>query len=189
MHPELRARYRGGLPRTGQTARPVPLGDKTSRRRSLGGSSLRRCQSFHRGPKIREVLETVRGMVDTGRALAILGNHEVNAMRYAAIGSDGQPLRPHISTNTKQHQATLDQFPDPREWAGWIVWFAGLPLSLDLVGLRAVHACWDAEAIRELAGIGFSAFTSSTKSTAATTPKEASWRISTSQIAMRSRSA
>ena len=107
-----------------------------------------------RGPKIREVLEIVRGMVDAGEALAILGNHEVNALRYAAIGSDGQPLRPHTSKNTKQHQATLDQFPDPKEWAGWIVWFAGLPLSLDLGGLRAVHACWDAEAIRALNGLG-----------------------------------
>jgi len=107
-----------------------------------------------RGPKIREVLETVRGMVDAGRALAILGNHEVNAMRYAAIGSDGQPLRPHTSTNRKQHQATLDQFPEPREWADWIAWFADLPLSLDLVRLRAVHACWEAEAIQELNGSG-----------------------------------
>ena len=46
-----------------------------------------------RGPKIREVLETVRAMVDAGQSLAILGNHEVNAMRFHTIGSDGQRLR------------------------------------------------------------------------------------------------
>ena len=107
-----------------------------------------------RGPKIREVLETVRGMVDAGQALAILGNHEVNAMRFHAIGSDGEHLRPHTDKNTKQHQATLEQFPDHAEWSGWIYWFAGLPLSLDLGGVRAVHACWDQEAIAELATIG-----------------------------------
>ena len=32
-----------------------------------------------RGPEIREVLHTVRGMVEAGDALAILGNHESNA--------------------------------------------------------------------------------------------------------------
>lgn len=107
-----------------------------------------------RGPKIREVLETVRGMVDAGQALAILGNHEVNAMRFHAIGSDGEHLRPHTDKNTKQHQATLEQFPDPAEWSEWIYWFAGLPLSLDLGGIRAVHACWDHAALTELSSIG-----------------------------------
>lgn len=107
-----------------------------------------------RGPKIREVLETVRGMVDAGHALAILGNHEVNAMRLNTIGSDGQPLRPHTQTNLGQVQATTDQFPDPAEWAKWIAWFAGLPVSLDLGGLRAVHACWEDKAIREMIGVG-----------------------------------
>ncbi|MFZ4778342.1 MAG: metallophosphoesterase [Terrimicrobiaceae bacterium] len=107
-----------------------------------------------RGPKIREVLETMRGMVDAGQALAILGNHEVNAMRFHAIGSDGEHLRPHTDPNKKQHQATLEQFPDHAEWSEWIYWFAGLPLSLDLGGVRAVHACWDHAALTELSSIG-----------------------------------
>lgn len=106
-----------------------------------------------RGPKIRSVLETVRGMVENGDALAILGNHEVNAMRYGTLGSDGQPLRPHSQKNTRQHSATLDQFPDRAEWKHWLDWFAGLPLWLDL-GVRAVHACWDAKAMRVLSEIG-----------------------------------
>ena len=107
-----------------------------------------------RGPKIREVLQIVRGMWEAGEALAILGNHEVNAMRFHTLGGDGDYLRPRIPKNVKQHQATLDQFPDPEEWGEWVHWFAGLPLSLDLGGLRAVHACWDDEAIRELSGVG-----------------------------------
>ena len=107
-----------------------------------------------RGPKIREVLETVRGMVEAGTALAILGNHEVNAMRFHTKGSDGEYLRPHTDKNVKQHQATLMQFPDEAAWSGWIDWFAGLPLSLDFGRLRAVHACWDGEAVAEMKGIG-----------------------------------
>ncbi len=107
-----------------------------------------------RGPKIREVLETVRGMVDAGDALAILGNHEINAMRFHTLGSDGEYLRARNAKNTRQHQATLDQFPDRDELSQWINWFAGLPLSLDLGGLRAVHACWHGDAIAELAAAG-----------------------------------
>lgn len=107
-----------------------------------------------RGPKIREVLEIVRGMVDAEQALAILGNHEVNAIRYAAIGSNGQPLRDRSPKNQGQHQATLDQIPDPEEWTAWMEWLATLPLSLNLDGLRAVHASWDDAAIAELNGIG-----------------------------------
>jgi len=107
-----------------------------------------------RGPKIREALETVRGMVEAGTALAILGNHEVNAMRFHAKGGDGEYLRPHTDKNVKQHQATLTQFPDEAAWSGWIDWFAGLPLSLDFGRLRAVHACWDGAAVAELKNIG-----------------------------------
>lgn len=35
-----------------------------------------------RGPNVRETLEIVRAMVDGGQALAILGNHELNAILY-----------------------------------------------------------------------------------------------------------
>ena len=107
-----------------------------------------------RGPKIREVLETVRTMVDGGMALAILGNHEINAMRFHAKGSEGEFLRPHTAKNLRQHRATLAQIPDVAEWEGWLNWFAALPLSLDFGNLRAVHASWDDEAIAELSQIG-----------------------------------
>jgi len=106
-----------------------------------------------RGPKIREVLETVRAMVESGNALAILGNHEVNAMRYHTTGPDGLPLRENGGKKREQHQATLDQI-DHAEMREWIDWFAGLPLTLDLGGLRAVHAAWDDRAAAELATAG-----------------------------------
>jgi len=106
-----------------------------------------------RGPKIREVLETVRAMVDGGNALAILGNHEVNAMRYHTPGPDGLPLRPHNDTKTAQHQATLNQI-DTAGIRQWIDWLAKLPLTLDLGPLRAVHAAWSDRAASELAQAG-----------------------------------
>ena len=45
--------------------------------------------------------------------------------------------------------------PDEAAWSGWIQWFAGMPLSLDLGRLRAVHACWDGDAVAELEKIGW----------------------------------
>jgi hypothetical protein len=107
-----------------------------------------------RGPEIRRVLEIVRGMIEAGSANAILGNHEINALRFHTIGSSGQPLRPHWGTNLRQHQSTLEQFPDVEEWAAWLNWLAGLPLFLDLGGIRAVHACWDQRVISDICSIG-----------------------------------
>ncbi len=107
-----------------------------------------------RGPKIREALQIVRGMVDAGQALAILGNHEVNAIRFQTQDESGEYLRPHTPKNVVQHQATLDQFPEAPEWAQWLDWLAGLPLALDLGDLRAVHASWDDYAIAGLRARG-----------------------------------
>jgi len=101
-----------------------------------------------RGPKIREVLETVRGMVEAGNAHAILGNHEFNAMRFHTPGPNGKPLRGHSRNRVKQHAATLAQITSA-EMQEWIAWFAGLPVTLALGDIRAVHASWHEPAAKE----------------------------------------
>lgn len=100
-----------------------------------------------RGPKIRQVLETVHAMVQTGSALAVMGNHEFNAVAYHTEDRNrpGEFLRPHLPKNQKQHQATLDQL-SPSELAHYLNWFRTLPMWLDLAELRAVHACWTPDA-------------------------------------------
>ena len=105
-----------------------------------------------RGSKIRAVLETVRAMVDTANALAILGNHEVNALWFHTHGPKGKPLRAHTANRIKQHQATLDQLG--AEFRDWMPWLAKLPLTLDLGGFRAVHAAWHEAAVAELRDAG-----------------------------------
>jgi len=107
-----------------------------------------------RGPRIREVLEIVRGMVEADSAQAILGNHEINAMRFHAIGKSGKPLLSHTPAKIRQLQATPDQFPDLDEKREWLRWFSGLPLFVERDGLRAIHACWDEEAVAHLREIG-----------------------------------
>jgi len=97
-----------------------------------------------RGPSIRCTLKTVKTMVDAGEALAVMGNHEYNALLYHTRGGDGDWLRRHTPKNVNQHAATLAQFWNHRdEWESYLTWFATLPLWVDLGGLRAVHANWD----------------------------------------------
>jgi hypothetical protein len=108
-----------------------------------------------RGPDIRRVLRIVRGLVEDGIALAIAGNHEVNALCYDQRDEEGGFLKARTERNQKTHQATLDQIakPFPREWEDWLAWFRDLPLFLDLGDLRAVHASWDPAVIASFSGI------------------------------------
>src|SRR5436190_24142615 len=56
-----------------------------------------------RGPKIREVLEIVRPMIEEGKALAVMGNHEFNTLAYHIEDPEapGQYLRRHSTRNEK----------------------------------------------------------------------------------------
>jgi hypothetical protein len=99
-----------------------------------------------RGPKIRETLQLVRSMVDGGAALAILGNHEYNALAFWQFHPDGGHLRPHKPQHILQHLETIRAFQTSElfeEWLDYLNWFLTLPLALELPGLRAVHACWE----------------------------------------------
>ena len=102
-----------------------------------------------RGPQITRVLEIVRPMVEARAALAVMGNHEFNALAFHTPDPQrlGNSLRPHTDKNTHQHQATLDQLR-PSQLAEYLVWFRTLPLWLDLDGLRVIHACWDDALLR-----------------------------------------
>lgn len=102
-----------------------------------------------RGPKIRETLEIVKQMVDNGSAIALLGNHEYNALCYHMKDAEGKDyLRPHSKKNNDQHKATLDQFENrEEELAEYIEWFKSLPLFYETDNFRAVHACWDYKSI------------------------------------------
>jgi hypothetical protein len=105
-----------------------------------------------RGPKIRQVLEIVRPMIEEGKALAVMGNHELNALAYHTEDPEesGQYLRRRSPKNEKQHRQTVEQLR-PQELRSYLEWFHTLPMWLDLEGLRAVHACWDEDAIAPIA--------------------------------------
>lgn len=106
-----------------------------------------------RGPSIRETLEIVRPMVESGAALSVMGNHELNALAFHAPHPDkpGEHLRPHNEKNSHQHAETVRQVP-AGELASYLDWFRTLPLWLDLDGLRVIHACWDERMIARVQG-------------------------------------
>lgn len=103
-----------------------------------------------RGPEQLRTVDTVRRMVDAGSALAVMGNHELNAIAWhtpdPAVPCDF--LRSHVNAksgvkNRQQHAAFLAEVEStPALHADIIDWFLTLPLWLDLPGLRVVHACW-----------------------------------------------
>jgi len=97
-----------------------------------------------RGPKIRETLEIVKSMVDSENAIALMGNHEYNALCFHFQETEGGHLRKHLIKNIIQHYETLKQFQNrQREYEDYLDWFKTLPLFFETDTFRAVHACWD----------------------------------------------
>jgi hypothetical protein len=95
-----------------------------------------------RGQQAEAVLLTVKTMIDAGDALAIMGNHEFNAICCHTMDHRGQWLRDRAKDSS--HAGTLAQFAGREEaWDQWITWMKQLPFYLDLGALRAIHACWD----------------------------------------------
>lgn len=101
-----------------------------------------------RGPKIRETLMIVRQMVESGNAIALMGNHEYNALCFHYEEREGGHLRKHLIKNILQHIETLKQFQNlQEEYEDYLEWFKTLPLYYETDDFRAVHACWDADNI------------------------------------------
>lgn len=105
-----------------------------------------------RGKQNIEVLQIVMPMVQNGHALAVMGNHEFNAICFHTKHPDTeQPLRPHTEKNVGQHSELLKEFSGKDDYLRDVIaWFKTLPLFLDLDGLRVVHAEWSSEYIDEL---------------------------------------
>lgn len=104
-----------------------------------------------RGPKIRETLQIVKAMVDSENAIALMGNHEYNALCFHFQETQGGHLRKHLIKNVIQHYETLKQFQNKQEeYEEYLEWFKSLPLYYETKHFRAVHACWDSKNIEFL---------------------------------------
>ena len=105
-----------------------------------------------RGPENGAVIRIVRELLEAGRAQAIMGNHELNAIHFHTVDPEtGLPLRPHDSDNIRQHESFLKEFPLGASHTNEVIgWMKGLPLFKEGQEFRAVHAAWLEPAIEEL---------------------------------------
>lgn len=107
----------------------------------------------NRGPEIRKTIRIIRKMVENGNALAILGNHEINAITYFLKDKTGEPLVKSTQKNYLSLYKTINQFPIEKseQWISHLRWMRELPLYLDLGDIRIVHACWSDQAVETIA--------------------------------------
>ena len=105
-----------------------------------------------RGPENAAVIRIVRELMDSGRANAIMGNHELSAIHFHTKDPDtGTPLREHDKHNLEQHESFLREFPlGASQTQDVLDWMRGLPLFIETEEFRAVHAAWIQSAIDRL---------------------------------------
>ena len=103
---------------------------------------------INRGPEIKKTVRIVRSMVESGNALAVLGNHEINAIIYHLNDKQGASL---VKKPSKYYLSLFKTIKDyslnTPEWRETLHWLRTLPLYLDLGDIRIVHACWSDKAI------------------------------------------
>lgn len=106
-----------------------------------------------RGPEQVEVVQIARAMTQAGQALAVMGNHEFNAIAWATPSKHDTTvfLREHSDKNYRQHADFLEQVEENSALhQEFIDWFKTLPVFLEFEGFRVVHACWNPTAINVL---------------------------------------
>lgn len=105
-----------------------------------------------RGKEESSVINIVKPMIENGYALAIMGNHEFNAISYHTKHPiTNKPLREHTARNQKTHQAFLDEYPvGDKKTLDVINWFKTLPIYIELDNFRVIHACWNDAALAQI---------------------------------------
>lgn len=101
-----------------------------------------------RGPDSVGVLRLVHRLMDSGVALAILGNHEMNLLRGERKHGNGW----WFGTAEPLARGAPALFPsqllqDGGERQAFRDWMEELPIALEREDLRVVHACWNDAAI------------------------------------------
>lgn len=105
-----------------------------------------------RGLQNLKVLGIVKPMVEQGHALAVMGNHEFNAICFHTRHPEtGLPLRKYDKNYGDGHLEFLSEIKGKEEILDEIIdWFKSLPLFLDLEELRVIHAAWNFDFIEQL---------------------------------------
>ena len=93
-----------------------------------------------RGPNSPAVLAWVQKLVETQRAMAILGNHEMNLLCGDAKDGSGWFFDVRIEHDNLKYAPY--QRPAPTQRAQIVQFLSSLPIGLEREDLRVIHAAW-----------------------------------------------
>lgn len=103
-----------------------------------------------RGPDSVGVIHKVRQLVLAGRAVCVLGNHELNLLRGVAKDGSGWFFDERLQADARYLPFTR---PNAAEREEIVAFLKDLPLALERDDLRVVHAAWQAKEIAIVRGL------------------------------------
>lgn len=101
-----------------------------------------------RGPNSPAVLALVQRLVASGRAVAILGNHEINLLRGEAKDGSGWFFEARASRDHDKYAPF--QRADAHDRPSVLSFLSALPIALERDDLRVVHAAWQTDLIEQV---------------------------------------
>jgi hypothetical protein len=93
-----------------------------------------------RGPNSPAVLVLVQSLVQSGRAAAVLGNHEINLLREDAKDGSGWFFDARMARDHDKY-APFNR-PTPEQRREIVAFLSALPVGLERPDLRVIHAAW-----------------------------------------------
>jgi len=93
-----------------------------------------------RGPDSPAVLALAQRLVQAGRAVAVLGNHEINLLREDAKDGSGWFFDARMVRDHDKYAPTAR--PTPAQRRSIVEFLSVLPIALERDDLRVVHAAW-----------------------------------------------
>ena len=122
-----------------------------------------------RGPEVRETVNLVRAMRDAGSAVALMGNHEFNALCFWQLNGEGGShvihcipggyLREHSFNKVAIHTRTVESYKGRKqEFHDMLDFLKTLPFFVETESFRAQHACFEKGAASILNAEGIRCF-------------------------------
>jgi len=98
---------------------------------------------INKGRQNKEVLRTVRAMVDAGQARAVVGNHELYLIGLFHKHKQNDFIYSPTGENRKKHEPTFESFAGEDDALhAYIQWLRQLPLFWETEAFRVAHAYW-----------------------------------------------
>ena len=104
-----------------------------------------------RGPDSPKVLALIQRWIGSGRAVGILGNHEINLLRNDPKEGSGW----YFDSEDKTHPTKFGHHhrPDSVERKDIVDFVSSLPIGLERKDLRVIHAVWNGSIVDQIRGV------------------------------------